>query len=163
MELQNHSESIGFRFDPTDDILAGYYLRRILAQSLPNDVIQEYDVFQTQPWGLPGGEKHLNWLKFFFYNIGARVFENPDKRVAGNGQWRIMEKDEDFQLPTKLQWIAKRNILVFWEAKGNRFTETNWMMHEFHLAPKSNPSQVNIIINTIVSTIITIKIVQQLA
>ncbi|RDX60807.1 NAC domain-containing protein 41, partial [Mucuna pruriens] len=133
---------VGFRFDPTDDVLVGYYLRKkTLCKPLPNDLIPDYDVFQSEPWALPGGEKHLNWQRFFFYDTRTRVFENPDKRGAGNGQWRVVEKCEDVELPTKLQVISKRNMLVFWEAKGNSFTKTNWAMHEFRLAPKSNQSQ----------------------
>ncbi|TKY45373.1 putative NAC domain-containing protein 94 [Spatholobus suberectus] len=38
------------------------------------------------------GGKHLNWQKFFFYDTRARVFENPDKRGAGNGEWHAVEK-----------------------------------------------------------------------
>ncbi|TKY45374.1 NAC domain-containing protein 83 [Spatholobus suberectus] len=142
MEIVNHAKEktitlpVGVRFDPTDDILVYYLRKKVLAQPLPNTLIQDYDVFQTEPWKLPGGEKHLNWQKFFFYNTEARVFENPDKRTAGNGQWRAVEKDQDL--------IGKRNTLVFWEAKGKRFTETKWVMHEFRLAPISNPSQMTI-------------------
>jgi len=44
--------------------------------------------------------------------------------------------------------------MVFWEAKGNRFTKTKWTMHEFQIATKSNPSLIN---NTTVSTIIKIE------
>ncbi|RDY05846.1 NAC transcription factor 32, partial [Mucuna pruriens] len=131
---------VGYRFDPADDVLAGYYLRKkMLTQPLPNDLIQDCDVFQTEPWGLPGGGKHLNWQRFFFYDTRTRVFENIDKRDAGNGQWRVVEKLQDVELTSK-QVIAKRNVLVFWEANGNSFAKTNWVMHEFRLAPKSNQS-----------------------
>ncbi|TKY63015.1 NAC domain-containing protein 41 [Spatholobus suberectus] len=136
---------VGYRFDPTDDILVGYYLRKkIVAQPLPNNLIQDCDVFQTEPWGLPGGGKHLNWQKFFFYDTRARVFENPDKRGAGNGEWHAVEKGQDVEFPSK-QLVGKKNILVFWEASGNRFTKTNWVMHEFRLAPKSSPSQMSLL------------------
>jgi len=45
----------GFRFDPTDREFVEIYLtRRILNQPLPTHLF-EFDVFQTEPWRLPGG------------------------------------------------------------------------------------------------------------
>ncbi|CAJ1789505.1 unnamed protein product [Sphenostylis stenocarpa] len=134
---------VGYRFDPTDEILAGYYLRkRIMAQPLPNDLIQDCDVHQTEPWELPGGGKYMNWQRFFFYDVRTHVFENSDKRDAGKGEWRAVEKDEEVEFPGE-QFIAKRNILVFWKARGNSLAKTNWVMHEFRLALKSHPSMMS--------------------
>lgn len=56
IEGKTYKLPVGYRFDPSDEILAGYYLRkRIMAQPLPNDLIQDCDVYQTVPWELPGG------------------------------------------------------------------------------------------------------------
>jgi len=45
----------GFRFDPTDHELVKCYLtKKICNQPFPN-VMSEKDVFQTEPWNLPGG------------------------------------------------------------------------------------------------------------
>ena len=61
MESQNFVESggvklpIGFRFHPTDEELVVHYLRRkAFGLPLPASVIPEFDVFQAEPWGLPG-------------------------------------------------------------------------------------------------------------
>ena len=52
---------IGFRFCPTDEELLLHYLKKkAFAQQLPASVISEFDVFQTEPWKLPG------WSEFFF-------------------------------------------------------------------------------------------------
>ncbi|KAL2320345.1 hypothetical protein Fmac_029314 [Flemingia macrophylla] len=143
MEFEDRSRIGAFRFDPTDEILVGNYLvNKVLAQPLPHDAILEYDVFQADPSNLPGGEKHLDWLKFFFYNVGAAVFEDYDNRVAGNGQWKILQKHEDVELPETVQWICKKSTFIFWESKRTRSVKTNWTMEEFRVAPKSNPSQV---------------------
>lgn len=132
---------VGYRFDPTDDILVGYYLReKIFNQPLPNNLIRDYDVFQTEPWNLPGGGKHMNWQSFVFYDTKSRVFEDPEKRGAGNGEWRIVEKGQEFELSNNEDGVGKKNILVFWEANGDCFTKTNWVMHELFLDPKSNSS-----------------------
>ena len=46
----------GYKFDPTDEDLVDFYLkRRELSQPLPFEIIPDFDVFQTEPWGLPGG------------------------------------------------------------------------------------------------------------
>ncbi|BAT84762.1 hypothetical protein LR48_Vigan03g175000 [Vigna angularis] len=134
---------VGYRFDPTDEILAGYYLRkRIMAHPLPNDLIQDYDVHQTEPWELPGGGKCMNWQRFFFYDVRSRVLGNPEKRDAGKGQWEMVEKDEEVGFSDE-QVIAKKSVLVFWKAKGSSLAKTKWVMHEFRLALKSNPSKMS--------------------
>lgn len=132
---------VGYRFDPTDDILVGYYLKkRIFDQPLPNDLIQDCDVFQTVPRDLPGGGKHLNWQRFVFHDTSSRVFEEPDKRGAGNGQWRMVEKEQEVELSCSKDVVGKKNILAYWETNGDSFTKTNWVMHELLLAQKSNSS-----------------------
>ena len=46
---------IGYRFHPTDEELVVHYLKRkALSLPLPASVIPEFDVFQTDPWSLPG-------------------------------------------------------------------------------------------------------------
>lgn len=89
-----------------------------------------------------GGSKNLNWQRFFFHDLRTRVFENLNKREAGNGQWRTIEKAQDFEL-SKEQVVARKNVLAFWEAKGNGFAKSNWVMHEFRLVSKSHPSMVS--------------------
>ncbi|KAL2320353.1 hypothetical protein Fmac_029322 [Flemingia macrophylla] len=146
MEHQNETEArtyrfpIGYRFDPTDEILTGYYLRKkILSQPLPQNLIPECNVFQAEPWRLQGGGRYLNWQKFFFYDPKDRVFENSDKIGAGNGEWRKVERGQQIELSCK-EVIAKRNSYAYWESNGGNFTRTNWVMNEFHLILKSNPA-----------------------
>ncbi|KAK7336121.1 hypothetical protein VNO77_16654 [Canavalia gladiata] len=136
---------VGYRFHPSDDVLVSFYLKKkVFAQPLPCQLIPDYDVFQAEPWVLPGGGKGFNDQKFFFYNTRARVFENPDKRDAGSGQWRVVEKGKDIVLPGSKQLFGKRNTLVFWEARGTGFSKSNWLMHEFQLAIQANPCQMSI-------------------
>lgn len=45
---------VGYRFDPTDEELVSFYLmNKIYGQPLLISFIQEFDVFQTEPWKLP--------------------------------------------------------------------------------------------------------------
>lgn len=90
----------------------------------------------------------MNWQKFFFYDVRSRVSGNPDKSDAGKGQWEMVEKDEEVELSDE-KVIGKKSVLVFWKAKGSSLAKTKWVMHEFRLALKSNPSKVNNIYNSI--------------
>ncbi|EMS63655.1 NAC domain-containing protein 7 [Triticum urartu] len=43
----------GFRFHPTEEELVGYYLaRKVAAQNIDLGIIQEVDLYQTEPWDL---------------------------------------------------------------------------------------------------------------
>jgi len=79
VEGKTYRLPVGYRFDPTDEILAGYYLRkRIMAQPLPNDLIQDCDVHQTEPWALPGGwsetHKHNSSLSILRSLFGVLIY-----------------------------------------------------------------------------------------
>lgn len=46
---------IGFRFRPTDvELLVHYVRRKVLSLPLPAAIVPEFDVFQFNPWDLPG-------------------------------------------------------------------------------------------------------------
>ncbi|XP_057425729.1 NAC domain-containing protein 83-like [Lotus japonicus] len=62
-------------------------------------------------------------------------------RVAGSGQWRVMEKWKDVPIPTNKEVIGKRNTLNYWEVQGDYARRTRWIMHEFRLALITNPSK----------------------
>ncbi|KAL2320351.1 hypothetical protein Fmac_029320 [Flemingia macrophylla] len=142
-EARTYKIPCGFRFDPKDEILIGCYLwKKILSEPLPCNLISECDVFQTEPWKLQGGEKLLNWQKFFFYDPKERIFENSQKICAGNGQWREVKKGQQIEIYGK-EVIAKKNTYVFWKGNDNKFTITNWVMNEFHLPMKSKPTKIS--------------------
>ncbi|XP_057453168.1 NAC domain-containing protein 83-like [Lotus japonicus] len=135
----------GYMFDPTDEVLVNFYLkRRAFAQPLPVQIIPNFDVFQTEPWKLPGGDgKIFNQRKCFFYNTMGRDLESLDLRVVGSGQWKVVEKGRDIPIPPKNEVIGKRNTLVFWELQGACARRTKWVMHEFRLLFIANPSKIS--------------------
>ncbi|XP_057444014.1 NAC domain-containing protein 54-like [Lotus japonicus] len=95
---------LGYKFDPTDEVLVNFYLKRkAFDQLLPFQIIPDFDVFQTDPWCLPGGGKIFNERKCFFINTMDRDLENLDMRVVGGGQWRVMDKDKDIPIPRNNQ------------------------------------------------------------
>lgn len=63
---------IGYRFCPTDEELLIHYLKKkAFAEPLPCSVISEFDVFQTEPWGLPGW-----WIFLFLFFFCLHSFFN---------------------------------------------------------------------------------------
>ncbi|XP_057451739.1 NAC domain-containing protein 83-like [Lotus japonicus] len=135
----------GYKFDPTDEIFVNFYLRRrVFHQPLSVQIIPDFDVFQTEPWDLPGGDgKIFNERKCFFLNTIGRDLENLDIRVTGNGQWRVIEKGKDVPIPRNNEVIGKRNTLNFWEVQGGCCMRTKWVMHEFCLALIANSSKMS--------------------
>ncbi|XP_057423460.1 NAC domain-containing protein 83-like [Lotus japonicus] len=71
----------------------------------------------------------------------GRDLESLDMRVAGSGQWRVVEKGKDVHIPRNNQVIGKRNTLIFWEVEGVCARRIKWVMHEFRLVLISNPSK----------------------
>lgn len=122
---------VGFRFDPTDHELVDYYLtRKVCNQPLPN-LLLEFDVFQTEPWKLPRDNRTSSkHMRYYFFDIRNRRFENMDARRAGNGEWRIYERNEKFSLSNN-QLIGRKNTFVYWRIQGNQALMTQWRMHEF--------------------------------
>ncbi|XP_057453306.1 NAC domain-containing protein 83-like [Lotus japonicus] len=106
----------GYKFDPTDEVLVNFYLkRRAFAQPLPVQIIPNFNVFQTEPWGLPGGDGNIfNERKCFFYNTMGRDLESLDIRIAGSGQWKVVEKGKCIPIRQNNEisnWVVYRIFL----------------------------------------------------
>ncbi|WCJ40186.1 NAC domain containing protein 41 [Euphorbia peplus] len=86
---------IGYRFHPTDEELIVHYLRRkIFGLPLPASIIPELDVFQHDPWTLPGDLKEK---RYFF----GRKFGN-EKRFGAKKTFIFCHSDA-----SKIQWILQ--------------------------------------------------------
>ncbi|CAJ1947786.1 unnamed protein product [Sphenostylis stenocarpa] len=115
---------IGFRFCPTDEELLFYYLKKkVFAQQLPASVVSECDVFQTQPWRLPGD---LREKRYFFSNCGIM-----NKGDTGSGCWKCVGKEKQIMLCESNKVIGMKKTLVF--CKGSHHTRTRWVMHQLRL------------------------------
>lgn len=54
----------GFRFHPTDEELAAYYLdRKITGRKIELEIIPEIDLYKCEPWDLPG-MYHINYVLY---------------------------------------------------------------------------------------------------
>ncbi|KAF4385692.1 hypothetical protein F8388_010248 [Cannabis sativa] len=138
---------IGYRFCPTDEELLLHYLKRkVHALPLPASVISEFDVFQTDPWALPGDVKEK---RYFFCNYKKMDILNNKmcKRVnSGCGFWKPVVNKDKLIVASELnnQAIGVRKTLVF--CGGKRLlqdSKTRWFMHEYYFVrsqtiPNSN-------------------------
>ncbi|EXC29158.1 NAC domain-containing protein 68 [Morus notabilis] len=140
---------IGYRFRPTDEELVVHYLKRkVFSIPLPALVIPDFDVFQTDPWTLPGEVKEK---RYFFHKQKRDVNIMSKKRVnAGSGYWKPIGK-ERLIVASELnnQPVGIRKTMVF--CGGNRpdnhhHHNHRWLMHEFHLVrPGPTPNSVHLI------------------
>ncbi|KAF4367701.1 hypothetical protein CsatB_021202 [Cannabis sativa] len=138
---------IGYRFCPTDEELLLHYLKRkVHALPLPASVISEFDVFQTDPWALPGDVKEK---RYFFCNYKKMDILNNKmcKRVnSGCGFWKPVVNKDKLIVASEFnnQAIGVRKTLVF--CGGKRLlqdSKTRWFMHEYYFVrsqtiPNSN-------------------------
>ncbi|KAG5127870.1 hypothetical protein JHK82_028705 [Glycine max] len=73
-------------------------------------------------------EEQMNYR--YFYKTSDCVFENLDKRAVGTGQWRVVEKGKDVELPTapevkELAAKARAGKLKPHEFQGGTFSISN--------------------------------------
>ncbi|KAJ8773376.1 hypothetical protein K2173_028553 [Erythroxylum novogranatense] len=123
----------GFRFHPTDEELVKHYLcRKCASQSIAVPIIAEIDLYQYDPWDLPGmalyGEK-----EWYFFSPRDRKYPNGSRpnRAAGTGYWKATGADKPIGQPKPL---GIKKALVFYSGKAPKGEKSNWIMHEYRLA-----------------------------
>ncbi|KAJ7971752.1 NAC domain-containing protein [Quillaja saponaria] len=127
---------VGYRFRPTDEELVIHYLKRkVFGVPLPASVIPEFDVFQTEPWGLPGDLKEK---RYFFSHGKGNACENMSKKGAGFGYWKSTGKDKAIIASQSNQVAGMRKTLIFFEGKT---IKTHWVMHELSFVGSSQVSK----------------------
>nr|GME04786.1 NAC domain-containing protein 17-like [Ipomoea batatas] len=130
----------GFRFQPTDEELAVYYLKRkICRRPIMLDVIGETDVYKREPEELP----ELSKLKtgdrqWFFFSPRDRRYPNGARsnRATKQGFWKVTGRDRIITYNSRNVGVKK--TLVFHKGrtpKGRTPTtkpdRTDWVMYEY--------------------------------
>ncbi|XP_022741618.1 NAC domain-containing protein 83-like [Durio zibethinus] len=122
---------IGYRFRPTDEELVVHYLKRkALSLPLPASVIPEFDVFQTDPWSLPGDLKEN---RYFFSDRYGNGSNNKCKRVSGSGYWKPIGKEKTILASASNQVVGMRTALIFCERKRSNESKTRWLLYQYRL------------------------------
>ncbi|VAH54989.1 unnamed protein product [Triticum turgidum subsp. durum] len=151
---QHHQEESwcppGFMFHPTEEELVGYYLaRKVAAQKINLDIIQEVDLYWIEPCGLqercsggrrgagarPGQEDQSSseWYFFSFkdckYPSGTRT-----NRATPIGFWKATSRDKPVTSSRSRGVIGMRKTLVFYRGRtpsAPNGRKTNWIIHEY--------------------------------
>ncbi|KAM3391796.1 hypothetical protein ACQJBY_013104 [Aegilops geniculata] len=140
----------GFRFHPTEEELVGYYLaRKVAAQKIDLDIIQEVDLYRIEPWDLQercgggrGGrgarqvaaedEQSSEWYFFSFkdrkYPSGTRT-----NRATAAGFWKATGRDKPVTSSRSRGVIGMRKTLVFYRGRAPNGRKTDWIIHEYRL------------------------------
>ncbi|XP_055832320.1 NAC domain-containing protein 2-like [Solanum dulcamara] len=130
----------GFRFCPTDvEILQHYLLSHVTGQFILPGIIREVDVYESNPYHLPGIDTNGEYT--YFFTERGRKYVNGSKtaRVTRDkkGHWKSTSKLTQVfaQDPSNL-YLGKKNTLVYYvKAPGDQNDiKTNWIMHEFVIA-----------------------------
>lgn len=133
----------GFRFHPTDEELVLSYLKRkVFSLPLPAAIIPEVDLCKSDPWDLPGD---LEQERYFFSTKEAKYPNgNRSNRATNSGYWKATGLDKQIISWSKSEVVGMKKTLVFYGGKPPHGSRTDWIMHEYRLAPShSNPMNEN--------------------
>eukprot|EP00253_Pinus_taeda_P026847 PITA_26847 len=125
----------GFRFYPTEEELVGFYLKNRVqgGHQLNFDIIiPTLDMYQYDPWELPGlandvGERQ--W--FFFVPRESKKCARPT-RLTVSGYWKATGSDRAIRNEL-LQCIGLKKTLVFYKGKAPLGKRSEWIMNEYRM------------------------------
>lgn len=151
----------GFRFHPTDEELVVHYLKnKVSSRPLPVPIIAEIDLYKFDPWDLPG-KAICGESEWYFFTPRDRKYPNGARpnRAAGSGYWKATGTDKPistsmvicannssniqvggFQHQQHIK-LGVKKALVFYKGRPPKGVKTNWIMHEYRLAPDPSSSK----------------------
>lgn len=136
----------GFRFYPTDEELVVHYLKnKVSSRPLPVSIIAEIDLYKFDPWDLPGKAIYCAENEWYFFTPRERKYPNGARpnRAAGSGYWKATGTDKPIVSCGSLGAQGRSGVkkaLVFYTGRPPKGVKTNWIMHEYRLAP-DNPTK----------------------
>ncbi|XP_059432120.1 NAC domain-containing protein 41-like [Corylus avellana] len=120
---------VGFRFEPTDEELVGFYLlNKVRGEDLGWDGIGEFDIYgETAPWQFCGDQE-----KLYVFTRLKNLSKNRVARTAGcGGVWHENSSDKIYDAQGDV--IGARKLFSFKVKEGSCMKKSNWIMHEFSL------------------------------
>jgi len=155
MDQQHHQQEEscvppGFRFHPTEEELVGYYLaRKVAAQKIDLDIIQEVDLYRIEPWDLQercGGGKGGGGVRqaaeddqssseWYFFSFKDRKYPSGTRtnRATAAGFWKATGRDKPVTSSRSRGVIGMRKTLVFYRGRAPNGRKTDWIIHEYRL------------------------------
>ncbi|KAL3829589.1 hypothetical protein ACJIZ3_018391 [Penstemon smallii] len=124
----------GYRFQPTDDELIVYYLKKkIENEPIPYSKIHEADIYKHNPQELSEIFSHPGEKKWYFFTPRERKYLNGSRpnRAAGSGYWKATGADKAIHHNGEL--VGSKKSLVFYEGRPPKGKKTNWLMQEYRV------------------------------
>ncbi|XP_059439493.1 NAC domain-containing protein 19-like [Corylus avellana] len=116
---------VGFRFEPTDEELVGFYLlNKARGEDVGWDGIRDFDIYgEKAPWQFCGDQEE----KLYVFTRLKKLSKNRVARTAGCGVWHENSSDKIYDAQGDV--IGARKLFCFKVKKQ----KSNWLMHEFSL------------------------------
>ncbi|XP_022741826.1 NAC domain-containing protein 35-like [Durio zibethinus] len=132
----------GFRFHPTEEELVDYYLKETaLGKNLQSVIIGFLNIYEHDPWDLPGLAKigEREWYFFVRRDKRSGHVGKPNRR-AEKGYWKATGSDRQIRcLKKPKKTVGLRKTLVFYTGKAPKGCRTDWVMNEYRLSSTSFP------------------------
>ncbi|XP_024180288.1 NAC domain-containing protein 1 [Rosa chinensis] len=125
----------GFRFQPSDAEIIGFYLiNKILGRPNAFDVISTVDVYSNSPDQLPlGNAGHFEENEWYFYTTRP----NSSHFLTKDGYFATSMDEQIFH---NNQVVGFKQILRFYLGRPPTGMKTNWVVHEFRVNPNIFPA-----------------------
>ncbi|KAL6843134.1 hypothetical protein ACP4OV_026847 [Aristida adscensionis] len=133
----------GFRFHPRDDELVLHYLLHRLSAAAAGGggcggvAIVDVDLNKCEPWDLPASAC-VGGKEWYFFSQRDRKYATGQRtnRATRSGYWKATGKDRAIVAGAAAAVVGMRKTLVFYRGRAPKGRNTEWVMHEFRLAPK---------------------------
>ncbi|KAJ0786466.1 putative transcription factor NAM family [Helianthus annuus] len=128
----------GFRFKPTDEILAVYYLKRkILGKRIASNAVAEVNIYDFCPWDLPDKSSLKSGdLEWYFFCPKSKKYLSGGRanRATEIGFWKATGKDRYVEYSGRT--VATIKTLVFHLGRAKDGKRTDWVLHEYRMDDK---------------------------
>ncbi|KAK9677490.1 hypothetical protein RND81_11G146600 [Saponaria officinalis] len=135
-ENRSNFELPGFRFKPTEEELINFYLKNVIYEKKMHlEIIGFLNIYQHDPWDLPGLAKigEREWY-FFVPRDRKSSYGGKPNRTTEHGFWKATGSDRKiFSLSEPKRVIGLRKTLVFYNGRAPRGSKTDWVMNEYRL------------------------------
>ncbi|KAJ0786467.1 putative transcription factor NAM family [Helianthus annuus] len=126
----------GFRFNPTDEEIVMYFLKRkLLGKEIASDVVADVNIYDYCPSDLPDKSALKNGdLEWYFFCPKSKRYSTGSRanRATETGFWKATGKDRYVEYRGRT--VATIKTLVFHLGRAKDCERTNWVVHEYRMA-----------------------------
>ncbi|XP_024398320.1 uncharacterized protein [Physcomitrium patens] len=126
----------GFRFQPTDEELVGFYLKNMVTGNRTEvELINVLDLYRYDPWELPAMAAMQGEREWLFFCPRDKKYPNGARpnRVTTSGYWKATGTDRPVRRAHDSRCIGLKKTLVFYTGKAPKGLKTEWIMNEYRL------------------------------